>query len=340
MNQTKKKQRPSKYLIIMSVVLSVLCICLMVFDVISCRETNLVNICLEKERYLKAMAYSGNYETEEIISYIEEQYMTSASDYCFVAVDGELVFVRDENYTRSLKETKMKKHFDLSNRTKVVEGCQEAYVIAADGGVWSLICQNIKLEEHTLTLGICVRNDHLIATGDFDILLQHSVIYMVLFSIAFIVSIVFLSSREKENQLMETKLTEQLRENRRLIERLGERLEAQSEMDYQRENGFCTKEVIVQIMERLTPEQKEKSRKISIRMKETAPQAIVQYSVLLERMKISKCVCCLWEEDLFLVLLLNTDEQGANNYIKHFLLQYQKMFRRDAKDIQISIEEW
>lgn len=340
MNPTKKKQRPSKYLIVMSVVLSVLCTCLMVFDVVTCRETNLVNACLEKEKYLQAMAYSGNYETEGIIDYIKETYMTSASDYCFVAVDGELVFVRDDNYTESLEETNLKKHFDISNRTQKIEGCKKAYVVTSEGSVWNLICHDIKLAEQTMTLGICVRNEFLVSTGDFDILLQHSVLYMVLFSIAFIVSIVFLSSREKENRLMEIKLTEQLQENRRLIERLGERLEAQSEMEYQKENGFCTREVVSQIMDKLTAEQKEKSRKLVIRMKETSSASIVKYSVLLERMKVNKCVCCLWEEDTFLVLLLNTDEHGANNFVKNFLLQYQKMFRQDAKDIQISAEEW
>ena len=340
MNQTKKKQRPSKYLIIMSVMLSVLCIGLMVFDVMSCRETNVINRCREKEQYLEAMAYSGNYDVESIISYIEQTYATSASDYCFVAVDGNLVFVRDANYTKSLEETAFKQHFDITGRTGKIEGCRNGYEIVQDGAMWQLICYDIELPEQLLTIGICVRNDFVISEGDFDILLQHSVLYMVLFAIAFIVSVVFLSNREKENQRMEEKLTDQLVENRRLIERLGERLEAQSGMDFQRENGFCSREVIAEIMAELTEEQKAKSSKIVIRMKEPDPQTIARYSVLLERMKANKCVCCLWEAHEFVVLLLNIDKNGANNFIKQFLLQYQKMYQSDARDIQISIDEW
>ncbi len=341
MNQTKmKKKRPSKYLIIMSVVLSVLCMVLLVFDVLQCREANLVQSCKEKETYLDAMAYSGNYDPEGIIKYIKQEYPTSASDYCFVAVDEEILFMRDENFTKSLTEENVQAYFGISEHTPKVEGCRSSYSVLLNGAPWYVIFHEETINGQKLLLGICSSENYLISESDFDILMQHSVLYMALFSIAFIVSVVFLSHREKENAAMEQQLTEQLVENRRLIERLGERLEAQSGMDYQRENGFCTREVVAQIMEKLTPQQREKSQKIEVKMNATEPQAIVKYSVLLERMKVNKSVCCLWDDDTFLVLLLNTDENGASNFIKQFLLEYQKMFQSDAADIHVSIKEW
>lgn len=341
MNQTNtKKHRPSKYLIIMSIVLSVLCMVLLVFDVLQCREANLRRSCLEKETYLEAMAYSGNYAMEDIVEYIKQKYPTSASDYCFVAVDEEIVFMRDENFTKSLTEENVQAYFGMSKHTPKVEGCKNSYSVRIGGAPWYVIFHEENVDGQELLLGMCISENYLISESDFDILLQHSVLYMALFSIAFVVSVFFLSHREKENAQMEEQLTRQLVENRRLIERLGERLEAQAGMDYQRENGFCSREVVVQVMENLTPQQRDKSRKIEIRMKETQPQAIVKYSVLLERMKVNKSVCCLWDDDTFLVILLNTDENGASNFIKQFLLEYQKMFQSDATDIQVAIKEW
>ncbi len=339
MNQTKKN-RPSKYLIIMSIVLSVLCMVLLVVDVLQCREANLVQSCQEKETYLEAMAYSGNYEAEKIIAYIKQEYPTSASDYCFVAVDEEILFMRDENFTKGLDEENVQAYLGISEHTPKVEECRSSYSVLLGGTPWYVIMHEITVDDRTLLLGICSSETYLISESDFDILLQHSVLYMALFSVAFITSVFFLSHREKENELMEQQLTDQLVENRRLIERLGERLEAQSSMEYRRVNGFCSKDIIVDIMERLTPEKREKSQKIEIKVNETNPQTMVRYSVLLERMKVSKSVCCLWEDDTFLVLLLNTDENGASNFIKQFLLEYQKMFQSDATDIQVLRKEW
>lgn len=341
MNQTnRKKNRPSKYLIAMSIILSALCIVLIVFDVVQCRKVNLHRICKEKEAYLEAMAYSGNYSQEDIVAYIKSDYPTSASDYCFVAVDEEIVFMRDDNFTEGLTEQNVKAYFGISEHTPKVSGCQNAYSVLLGGVPWYVMLNDVTVSGQTLSIGICISEKYLIAEGDFDIMLQHSVLYMALFSIAFIVSVVFLSHREKENEEMEEKLTGQLVENRRLIERLGERLEAQSSTDYQRENGFCPREVVVQIMEKLTPKQRMNSQKIEIRLTESTVEAVVRYSVLLERMKVSRSVCCLWEEDVFLVLLLNTDEDGSTNFITQFLLEYQKMFRSDATDIQITKREW
>lgn len=340
MNQKKKKNRPSKYLIIMSVVLSILCIGLLVFDVVQCRETNMAKICDEKESYLQSMVRSGDYDADSLITYIKEEYPTSASDYCFVADEGQLIFVRDDNMTKNLKETDVRAYFGIKDQRmeKLTGGA--VYQVLLSGKDWYIICHNEETDAGMLMVGICVSKEYLVAGRDFDVLLQHSFLYMALFSIAFIVSIIFLSHREKENALMEQKLTAQLTENRRLIERLGERLEAQSGMDYQRENGFCNKEVVAQVMGQLTPEQKERCYKVRITLENTEPQAYVRLSVLLERMKVNKSICCLWNEAEFLVILLNTDENGASNFIKQFLMEYQKMFRSDLKDVAISIEKF
>lgn len=339
MNQ-KKKNRPSKYLIVMSVVLSILCMGLLLFDVVQCRETNLEQLCSEKENYLQAMMQSVDYNEEELVAYIKAEYPTSASDYCFVAKDGQLVFLRDDNMTKNLKETGVRSCFGIKDQRMERTKGSVTYPAYFSGGEWYVICHNEETDDGMLMVGICVNKEYLVAGGDFDVLLQHSFLYMALFSIAFIVSIIFLSHREKENALMEQKLTAQLTENRRLIERLGERLEAQSGMDYQRENGFCNKDVVAQVMGQLTPEQKERCYKIRITLEKADPQDYVRFSVLLERMKVNKSICCLWNEAEFLVILLNTDEDGASNFIKQFLMEYQKMFRCDVKDVAISIEKF
>lgn len=344
----KKKQETSKYLVIMSVVLSVLFLGLMLYDTYGCMQHNLTIGCEEKEAYLKILVENGNDQDElsekspeeKMIDMIEGEYPTSASDYCFVAVDGELVFLRDRDFTGKLKERDMETYFGLTDETPRIDTAYDyTAVVTMNGSNWYVSRYDISVDEKIVTVGICVNQNYMMASGNFDVLIQHVILYMILFSVAFIVSVIFLSHREKENIAMEQKLTEQLAENRRLIERLGERIEAQSDMEYQRENGFCTKRVVEQVLERLSDEQKKKSRKVTIRMESAEPHLIVRYSVLLERMKVSKSICCLWEDQEFLVVLLNTDEAGARNYVKQFLLQYQKMFQSDARDIKISISE-
>ena len=348
-NKEKKetqKNRPSKYLVVMSVVLSVLCLSMLLYDTYGCMKRNLAIRCEQKEAYLNILIeYASTQEGQPdqsvedgIIDFIEQKYPTSASDYCFVAVDGTLVFLRDRDLTAKLQERDMEAYFGFSDESERIDTAYDyTAVVERSGREWYVSRYDLNADGKVVTVGICVSKDYMMADGDFDLMLQHVILYMVLFSVAFIVSVIFLSHREKENMVMEQKLTEQLAENRRLIERLGEQIEAQSDMEFQRQTGFCTKKVVEQVLEQLTEEQKEKSCKVTIRMLTAEPHLIVRYSVLLERMKVSKSVCCLWEKDEFMVLILNTDEAGARNFAKQFLLQYQKMFQSDARDIQISI---
>ncbi len=176
--------------------------------------------------------------------------------------------------------------------------------------------------------------------GNFDILLQHLVLYLVLLSIAFITSVIYLNFRDKENIRIEAELNNKLIENRILIERLGDKIDNQNNSDItDRSGGFYTEEVIEQVISSLTEEQKEKSRKVTIKFSNNDLQLAVRYSVLLERMRVTKSIFCLREEDEILVVMLNTEEDGVNNFAKQFIMQYQNMFQSDVKDTKIIIDK-
>lgn len=346
MNQNRKKKRKAgKYLVAMSVILSVLFLGLLLYDAYNCLARNLNAKCTQKEEYLKVVIDNGNYQAdvlgksveEGIVDFIEREYPTSASDFCFLALDGRLVYLRDKNTSKGLNDVRVDEYFNLSEGEIKMETQGNTVRVLINGGRYYISRHDVDTGNGVITVGICVSESYLIGESGFDTLTQHIVLYMVLFSVAFIVSVIFLAHRDKENAAMEKKLSEQLVENRKLIERLGEQLEAQSEVDYQRENGFCTKKTVEKVLEKLTEKQRKKSFRIHILVEEQTPLLLVRCSVLLERLKVNKSICCLWEENEFLIVLLNTEETGAQNFIKHFLLQYQRMFQSDAKGIRITI---
>ena len=348
MNQDRKKKlKAGRYLIIMSVILSVLFLALLLYDAYNCLVRNLNAKCSQKEEYLKVVIDNGNYQAdvlgksveEGIIDFVEREYPTSASDFCFLAVDGKLVYLRDKNTSKGLNEISVDEYFNLSEGGVKMQTEGNTVRVLINGGRYYISRHDVDTGSGMITVGICASESYLIGESGFDTLMQHTILYMALFSVAFVVSIIFLAHRDKENAQMEKKLSEQLVENRRLIERLGEQIEAQSEVDYQRETGFCTKKTVEKVFERLNDKQRKKSCLIHIYMEEENPAMLVRCSVLLERLKINKSICCLWEDDEFLIVLLNTEETGAHNFVKHFLLQYQRMFQSDAKGIRITISK-
>lgn len=344
----KNNYRTSKYIVAMSVVLSALCIILTVIDIYSCLRNNLVAYCNSMEMYLEAMIDDGGYRAdsfgkpieEGLIDFIKTDYPTSASTYCFVGVNGELKFVKDENSTSKLDDKYIVDYFNIDEDTQTVDTAY-GYTVnpVVDGERWFVSMYDINTDDRIVTVGICTNENFVIEGGNFDIMFQHIMLYMILFSIAFVVSTIFLSHKEKQNVKMEEEITNQLVENRMLIDRLGEKIELQANNDYNRDSGFCTRKVVEQVMMKLSPEQKNNTMKIYIKLETKEPHLIVRFSVLLERMRVGKSVCCLWEDDEFLVLMLNTDEENANNFVKQFLLQYQNMFQKDVRDTSITISK-
>lgn len=345
-----KKRRSSKNITVMSVVLSTICLVLSVVDVYGCVKNNLVSYSNTMESYLKMLITNGSYKANEvegsivdgIVVAIENEFPTSASFYCIVAVDDEIVFLRDKSVTSNTHDVMFSEYLNLETDNSIlVTDYGRSLISELDNGNKYLISkENIDTGNEVITIAICTDAEYMMKNGNFDILLQHLVLYLVLLSIAFITSVIYLNFRDKENIRIEAELNNKLIENRILIERLGDKIDNQNNSDItDRSGGFYTEEVIEQVISSLTEEQKEKSRKVTIKFSNNDLQLAVRYSVLLERMRVTKSIFCLREEDEILVVMLNTEEDGVNNFAKQFIMQYQNMFQSDVKDTKIIIDK-
>lgn len=341
-----RKNKSSKYLITISIALSIMFMGLLALDAKVCRDKNEIRVSRDREQYLEMIIDNGNYQAnifgkapeEGIIDFIGQEYNTSSSDFCFVAVDGEIIFLRDQNVTSKLDKVNYMTYFHLKPNAEALDAtCPNTSRIVWNGDRWLLSKYDVENVNNTITVGICVNEAYVRMNGYFDTLMQHVLLYSFLFSVAFIACMFFLVHRETEKFKVEEKLTEQLIENRKLIERLGERIEEQADTDYRLERGFCPKKVMTGVLDKMTPGQKNKSYIITIELDNAEQYLIMRYSILLDNMRIGKFICCLWEDNKFVVLLLNSDVNDAQNFVKQLLLQYQKMFQSDIKNAKILI---
>ena len=339
-DKDNKGKRANVFLIVTAVVLSVLVTFLLIYEAVNVKNKSIDRLLYEKAAYLKLFVEDTEEgpDIDSIIEKIEISYPTSASDFCFVSLNGELIFIRDADLTRNEAGKNADTVLGITDKGSRIEG---GYVTNADfsGRDFRVVRMFEETTEGELSVGIAISEATLMSSGDFDIQIEHIAVYMLLLSISFIVSVIFLAHKENEMKRYEAILKQKLEDNWVLIGKLGERVESKAEDHENAQYGFTTKDVAKQVLESLDEKQREGSRRIDIRLLECNQTNIVRYTVVLERMKTERMICCLWDDDMFSVIMLNTSDTAVNNFVKQFLLQYQSIFRKDAKDVKITVGE-
>ncbi len=345
-----KKKKNNKSITIMSIILSLICLVLSLIDVYSCIKSNLVSYSNSMESYLEVLITNGSYRADEMKSTVvegiedsvEREFPTSASVYCVIAIDDEVVFLRDKSVTSGIHDLVIDEYLNVGDSNISLETTRRKSVISefSNGNRYLISKETISTGNEKITVAICTDLEYMIKSENFDILIQHLVLYLVLLSIAFVTSVIYLNFKDRENIRIEEELNKKLIENRILIERLGDKIDSQNNSDVTERNGsFYTEEVVEEVISALTEEQKEKSRKIVIRFSDNNMQLAVRYSVLLERMRVNNSIFCLKDDNEITVIMLNTDEEGVNNFARQFVVQYQNMFQSDIVDTKIVIDK-
>lgn len=345
----KRKLSTSQNRIIIMLV-TVLCLtflALSTIDIIHNRERSLTIYSTLKEEEgtmlmresTRLLEYSEKPLEEILITIIQDSYVTSASSYCFVAVDDRIIFLRDERKT----SLSLQQFLDLSsdkleyldypakNTIHTVLGDNQKYVISL-----------FKAEQDgkTITLGICTRTDYIVKRYEADLLIQHILLYNLLLIIGFVTAMFYLMRQNKNQKDTIHQITDEMVRNRKLIEVLNEESDNQSNQKLNDKNsGFLTKNTVEEMLQILTREQKKKCTRIVIEIESWDVNTLVQFAIMLERIKIRKSVSCLWKDGEFLVILLNCNQIEVENYVKQLQNQYENEFQDKVANIRFRIEQ-
>ncbi|ROR28727.1 hypothetical protein EDD66_104316 [Mobilisporobacter senegalensis] len=290
-----------------------------------------------------------NHDTYQsnLSSIIKSDFATSASEYCFVAVEDELTFIKDNDTTEialAKNNLKLKDFIKIENGSYPLDDSSITTLKArlSDKRSYLVSIGTYTYKNVNYRLGICSREGYVIEKYKMDIYRLHLFIYILLFCTAFISSIFYLLRKQKKDKDTIYRLEQETIHSRLLIDKLHEDInEAAKLKNRYPMHGYFTKQIVENILLNLSEEQMNKSVKLIIRINSLRPEVVTNTSVLLERIQVEEGVSCLWSKNEFIVLLLNAHRKEAERFIQVFRQNYE-LFSEDAveNDIEFIIEDW
>lgn len=327
-----------------AVIVSVLFVALFVYDAINCRNKNLAVYSAQTEQQASillsdALAGESGSVKDRLIRAIENSFDTSASVYCVVGINGQVVYEKDRVTTEKMKEISWEAYMNGREDSVWIDsparGTRRSTL--PDKKVYLTSAVSAEVGEELIQLGICMRQEYLVKRGQFDLLIQHVILYTLLFSSAFIAITFFqrmnYSRLQKSMKIMDNKMIA----DRKQIELLETEKTRQQDADINDKNsGFLSKKTLETILGLLTPAQKAASCKIKIRMQDQSH--LLEMAVLLDRMNTKGCISCLWNEDTFFMILLNGSTEDAKQFVKQLFNRYEKEFQVQAPQADVNID--
>lgn len=342
------KKKTNKKLIIGSVVLSLACVILSLLEINNSRKSYIGQQEKNMEMYLESMLSNGEYLaqkmnvdfTDGMIQTIEAEFPTSSQMFCLVGKDNVILFLRDQIRTAELYDIAVADYIGAGKPddiTKEKINSSISYLQKKDRYVITRIDK--ETEQGLITVAICAKESYLLKSGNFDMLLQHLLVYIGLLAIAFIVSVAHLSARVREKAERETLLSEQLANDRALIERMGRHLERHENGEVMGgESSYYPRSVVERVLSNLSREQRRNSRKMMIYCEKNSQVMLVRMAVLIERVLNGRGIFCLWAEDEYQIVVLNAGNETMENIAKQLLVQYRDMYQADIDGIRITID--
>lgn len=340
-----KKKKTEKKLIVLSVVVTILCLGFIFMEISTCRKkitehhgNHLVQQLqlLEEAAKQRTLAEDKVY-SEVLLQVIAEKIETDSRHFCVVSKDGTLLLVRDKRMTLEYSDKSASEFFGDPESTVSAEvGVTEGRF--ADGETYVYAVKTTETAEGTITVAVCTQKKYIWEQVDFDILNQRMIVYLGLTALAYVASVTWLAmSCGKLKQQMEEQ-SEQLTKNRVLIDKLVNKLDARmSGALVDEDGGLYSKEIVEQVIGTMTPEQKKRSYCLQIEMQESSPDLLVRLSVVLDRLLTGGSICCLWEENQFRAVLMNVEEEVAITLSKQLIMQYQRMFQQDLNGVSVKV---
>lgn len=349
MAKMKKRLKKSSWhnwiLVFISVSVVILFLVLVCIEMNNTRVKILQSYSQKNEEYLKLLiqnseelAESSGENLDDVLKrQIRDNFLVSASSFMIASKNDEIFWVMDEEITNSYLGGSLLKFWEDSKREKDRTGNffrvtleEENYVVTQT--------EISDYDNNKITIAIIEKNEYLIKHIFFDTLQIHIVIYFVLLGISFLTIIIYLVYREIDNVKEIEQLKKDSTTDRLQIEQLEDRMFLDSQKERTGESIFFPLELVEEVIEKLSKEQRRNSIRIVIKAKDVDEKALMQLAVMIERMKVKKCLSCFLGEKTFLILLLNRNEHTAESFVQQLFAQYELNFGTDIFHVDYVIE--
>lgn len=338
-----KKKKTEKKLIVLSVVVTILCLGFIFMEISTCRKKItehhgnhlLQQLQLLEEAAKQRTVAEDKVYSEMLLQVIEEKIETDSRHFCVVGKDGTLLLVRDKRMTLEYSD---KSASEFLGNPAVSTGAGVTEGRFSDGETYVYAVKTTETAEGTITVAVCTQKKYIWEQVDFDILNQRMIVYLGLTALAYVASVTWLAMSCGKLKQQKEEQNEQLMKNRVLIDKLVNKLDARmSGALVDEDGGLYSREIVEQVMGTMTPEQKKRSYCLMIEMQENSPDLLVRLSVVLDRLLTGGSICCLWEENQFRAVLMNVEEEVAITLSKQLIMQYQRMFQQDLNGVSVKV---
>lgn len=304
---------------------------------------------LEQTKQILATAQKLNTETgisidKNLIELINENYQTSAGNYPLVAVNGNLLYVKDDSFTKDIvKDETVSLAKYLNEKTDTLIGNTEedntSIYKLEEGKPYLISLAHIEAGGNTYTVGIAASEKYIYQILDTKLLRIHILFYISVSACLFI-SVSFLLIRklkhkDKQINYLETESAN----NRQVIDRLNEDIFKVSNINKNSlQYGFLSKEIVKEILNNLTFEQLNASISIKVDIDSLDSELIANVAALLCKLQVEKSISCMWGEREFKIILLNATMQEALQFLQLFHNRYQVYYGEIPEEIRINTE--
>jgi len=342
-----KKNKIEKRFMVYAIGLSIICVFLSVVELFNSKSSYMKQYEKNMEMYLDTLLVNGSYMaaeselpfTEGLIRSIELEFPTSSKTFCMVGKDNAILFLRDKTKTAELFDVTVAEYLgqEADGEKSRIYTTENEF---QDGDRYLVTRVDLEDESGVVTVAICTQIKYLLASSNYNMLLQHILLYVGLLGVAFIICAVVLSMRMRENVDRQGALSAQLSKDRAIIDRMTKRIESREHRDVMGgEGSFYSKSVIEQVVGSLSIKQKRKSRQILVHINKNNQVMAVRLAVLIEHLLNGIGIFCLSKEDEYQIILLNADNEAIENVAKQLVVQYKNMFQEDLEDVHIKIAE-
>lgn len=307
----------------LAIIVSLIFAGLLIYDAYNIK---IINVSLYKQRtdaqakeYMKIDELSED-TSGQIIEFIDKNFNTSASVYCIVSDGDEIVFVKDKQTTSKLKDSSYSKYM------ADIENGNEKYIVSTAAS---------KLNDVMIT--IVSKEEYIVKQGKYDLLIQHVHLYSILFALACVAIAYFQMRRRKRLAREIGNLHEEMAVDRKHIESLVDKKNNEQNADMNnKSSGFMSKKTMEAIVNLLTDKQKNACCKIMLKV--SNEDELLKMVVLLDRTSKKGCISCLYEENTFMIILLNANNDDAKIFISTLDAGYRKSFQETIPVFDIQID--
>lgn len=327
-----------------AIVISLVFIVLMVVETMSCRQRNLCVYASYDEQLatgMLSMAAKNDKPAEYLVQSIKDSFDTSASKYCVVALNEDIIFQKDDTTTKRLEDTGLAQFLNGRGDAKVLDNPAQSTseVTLADGKKYLVASASHNTDDGRITLVICSRKDYVVKKGEFDLLSLHVVLNIVLMSIAFVAIVFFMNVMNKKLSRKIEQMSVVAISDRKQIENLEEEKTLLQQSDINdKSSGFLARKTVETILQTLTYEQKAASSKLKIKTYSESDR--INMAIILDRINIKGYISCLWSEDTIFIVCLNQTEDNARRFFDTLVERYEREFQTSMPQVDVVIDNF